>query len=221
MGRPINKRNFGKGTGNQIKTKFKLAGTEYEGYILSQRSSNAFRVSSMNDAVTGICRLTDKNPGELDNGDMVIVVKLDDGTVGRATKIANRVATVNGVKVPWNFETATDDGAGQVADADAPGLTPVITIDTQPQNATVVEPDPATFTVVASADPTATLTYQWQLQEGGSGPWVDIAGETDDSFTTGATTVVDDNGDKYRVIVDAAGAKAVTSAAATLTVTAE
>jgi len=221
MGRPVNKRNFGKGTGNQIKTKFKAAGTEYEGYILSQRSTRKFRVSSMNDAVTALCVLVDKNPGELDNGDMVIVVKLDNGTVGRATKIANRVATVNGVKVPWNFETSTTDGAGQIADADASGLTPVITIDTQPQNASVVAPATATFTVVASAAPTATLSYQWQKQEGGSGAWVDIAGATSASYTTGATTVLADNGDKYRVIVDAAGAKAVTSAAATLTVTAE
>jgi len=218
MGRPINKRNFGKGTGNQLKTKFKVGGTEYEGYILSQRATRRFRVSSMNDAVTGFCTLVDKNPGELDNGDMVVVVKLDDGTVGRATKIFNRTAIVNGKQVPWNFSTSTTDGAGQIADADAAGLTPVITIGTQPQNASVTEPDPATFTVVATATPTATLTYQWQKQEGGTGPWTNISGATSASYTTPATTIADDDGDKYRVIVDATGAVSVTSDAATLTV---
>jgi hypothetical protein len=218
MGRPVNKRNFGKGTGNQLKTKFKVGGTEYDGYILSQRATRRFRVSDMADAVTALCTLVDKNPGELANGDMVVVVKLDNGTVGRATRIFNRVAIVNGAKVPWNFSTSTSDGAGQIADADAAGLTPVITIGTQPQNASVTEPDPATFTVVATASPTATLTYQWQKQEDGVGAWTDISGATSASYTTPATTVADDDGDRYRVIVDAAGAVAVTSNAATLTV---
>jgi hypothetical protein len=218
MGRPVNKRNFGKGTGNQLKTKFKVGGTEYDGYILSQRATRRFRVSDMADAVTALCTLVDKNPGELANGDMVVVVKLDNGTVGRATRIFNRVAIVNGAKVPWNFATSTSDGAGQIADADAAGLTPVITIGTQPQNASVTEPDPATFTVVATASPTATLTYQWQKQEDGVGVWTDISGATSASYTTPATTVADDDGDRYRVIVDAAGAVAVTSNAATLTV---
>jgi hypothetical protein len=220
MGRPVNKRNFGKGTGDQLKTKFKIGGTEYEGYILSQRATRRFRVSDIGDAVTAICELVDKNPGELNNGDMVVVVRLDDGTVGRATKIYNRVAIVNGVKVPWTFAVSDSDGRGQIADADASGLTPVITIGTQPQNASVTAPATATFTVVATSDPTTPLVYQWQKQEAEeSGPntWTNISGATSASYTTPATTA-DDNGDKYRVIVDAAGAVAVTSTAATLTV---
>jgi len=222
MGRPVNKRNFGKGTGDQLKTKFKVGGTEYDGYIVSQRATRRFIVKSMNDAVTATCTLVDKNPTELANGDMVVVVRLDDTTVGRATKIFNRTAIVNGVKVKWNFSSSTTDGAGQIADADAAGLTPVITIDTQPQNISVVEPATATFTVVATASPTATLTYQWQKADVLTPTtWVNIAGATSASFTTGVTTVADDNGDKYRVIVDAVGAVAVTSDAATLTVTAE
>lgn len=44
MGRPINKKYFGTGAGNQIKTRFQLAGTEYDGYILSQRSTNTYKV---------------------------------------------------------------------------------------------------------------------------------------------------------------------------------
>jgi hypothetical protein len=222
MGRPVNKRNFGKGTGNQLKTKFKLGGTEYEGYIVSQRATRRFRVSSMNDAVTGICTLVDKTPGELDNGDMVVVVRLDNGTTGRATKIYNRVAIVNGNKVPWNFSTSTTDGAAQVADADATGLTPVISIGTQPQqNTSVIEPATATFTVVATATPTATLTYQWQVSEDEGDTWTNINSATSASYTTPATTVEADDGKEFRVIVSAVGAVSVTSDAATLTVTAE
>jgi hypothetical protein len=225
MGRPVNKRNFGKGTGNQLKTKFKLGGTQYDGYIVSQRSTRRFKVSSMNDAVTGICTLVDKETGSLDNGEMIVVVRLDDGTTGTATKIYNRVAIVNGNKVPWNYSSSTTDNAAQVADADATGLSPVITIGTQPQNASVVEPATATFTVVATATPTATLVYQWQIQQSGTGAWANIAGATSASYTTGATAVAAGsgatNGDKFRVIVDAVGAAAVTSNAATLTVTSE
>jgi hypothetical protein len=221
MGRPVNKRNFGKGTGNQIKTKFKVGGTEYEGYIVSQRATRKFRVRSMNDAVTAICTLVDKTPGQLDNGDMVVVVRLDNGTTGRATKLYNRTAVVNGVKVPWNFSTSTTDGAAQVADADATGLTPVITIGTDPENISVVAPATATFTVVATATPTATLTYQWQVSEDVGDTWTNISGATSASYTTPATTVEDDNGKEFRVIVSAVGAIAVTSTTATLTVTAD
>jgi hypothetical protein len=221
MGRPVNKRNFGKGTGNQLKTKFKVGGTEYEGYIVSQRATRKFRVRSMNDAVTAICTLVDKTPGELANGDMVVVVRLDNGTTGRATKIYNRVAIVNGVKVPWNFSSSTTDGAVQVADADATGLTPDISIGTQPQNTSVVEPATATFTVVATATPTATLTYQWQVSEDEGDTWTNISGATSASYTTTATTVEDDNGKEFRVVVSAVGAVSVTSNAATLTVTEE
>jgi len=218
MGRPVNKRNFGKGTGNQLKTKFKVGGTEYDGYIVSQRATRRFVVKSMNDAVTATCTLVDKNPTELANGDMVVVVRLDDTTVGRATKIFNRTAIVNGSKVKWNFSTSTTDGAGQIADADEDGLTPVISIDTQPQSASVTAPATATFTVVATSDPVTPLKYQWQRQAGGTGNFTNISGATSASYTTPATTVEDNNGDKYRVRVSAAGAVTKTSAEVTLTV---
>jgi hypothetical protein len=124
MGRPVNKRNFGKGTGNQLKTRFRVGGTEYDGYIVSQRATRRFRVSSMNDAVTAICTLVDKEAGSLVDGDMIVIVKLDNGTLGRATKIFNRVAIVNGVKVPWTFTESDNDQRVQIADADADQLTP-------------------------------------------------------------------------------------------------
>jgi hypothetical protein len=219
MGRPVNKRNFGLGTGNQIKTKFKLNNTEYEGYIVSQRATRRFRVSSVDGAVTGICTLVDKTPGELDNGDMVIVVRLDNGTTGRATKLFNRVAVVNGNKTPWNFSTSTTDGAAQIADVEAASLTPVISITNQPTSATVTAPATATFTVTATASPSAVLSYQWQRKASGSNTWTNITEATAASYTTPETSLADD-GSSFRVRISAIGAKTVNSSVVTLTVNA-
>lgn len=96
---------------------------------------------------------------------------------------------------------------------------PVITISAQPANTSVTEPNPATFSVTASVTSGATLSYQWQKQESGAGAWSNVAGATSASYTTGATTVADDDTDKYRVVVSATlGAVSVTSSAATLSV---
>ena len=95
-----------------------------------------------------------------------------------------------------------------------------ITIGTQPAATSVVAGATATFTVVATIAPAGTTTYQWQKQEAGSTTWSAIVDATSDSYTTGALTVADDNGDKYRVVVSGTAAKAVTSRSATLTVTA-
>jgi len=113
--------------------------------------------------------------------------------------------------------------AGIAGDADGATFpdVPVISISAQPANASVSEPATATFSVTASATNSGVLSYQWQKQESGAGEWSDISGATSASYTTGATTIADDNTDKYRVIVSATlGAVSVTSDAATLTVTA-
>lgn len=104
----------------------------------------------------------------------------------------------------------------------------VITIGTQPQNASVTAPAAATFTVAATASastPTAVLGYQWQIQQEGAGAWADISGATSASYTTGATATGDGagatDGDKYRVVVSVTNLSdvpTVTSDAATLTV---
>jgi len=120
MGRPINKRFFGTGAGNQIKVRAKIgANAEGDGFIVSQRGTRIFRVTV--GANTGICRLVDK-AGSLAAGEMTVVVKLDDGTLGRATKLFNRTAIVNGAKVRWNFSDSSADGAVQVADVEDPVL---------------------------------------------------------------------------------------------------
>jgi hypothetical protein len=83
------------------------------------------------------------------------------------------------------------------------------TIMTEPVSQSVMAGQTATFTVTAAG--TAPLNYQWQ--RGG----VTIAGATDSSYTTPATTD-SDNGVQFSVVISNA-AGSVTSGAATLTVT--
>lgn len=113
------------------------------------------------------------------------------------------------------YETAANAG-DQADDAIVPDRT--ILIATQPADQTVAAPAPATFTVVASVSPTATITYQWQVDDQLGGGFVDLVGETADSYTVADSTGLD--GYQYRVVVSSTGATSITSAAATLTVTA-
>ncbi len=84
------------------------------------------------------------------------------------------------------------------------------TITTQPANKTVTVGETATFSIVASGNPTPT--YQWQKNN------VNISGATSASYTTPAT-VIGDNGSTFRCIASNS-AGSVTSNAATLTVNA-
>jgi alpha-tubulin suppressor-like RCC1 family protein len=94
-------------------------------------------------------------------------------------------------------------------------LPPVIT--QQPQDASVVEGQTASFSVTALGTP--PFAYQWQRSDDGGATFADIAGATAASYSTPATTIAADHGDRYRVIVSNLEG-ATTSAAATLTVTA-
>ena len=85
------------------------------------------------------------------------------------------------------------------------------TITSQPTNQTVTEPEPATFSVVATGDP--PLTYQWRRNG------ADMPGEVSASVTLSSTTVGDSD-DVFDVVVVSNAAGSVTSASATLTVNA-
>lgn len=217
MGRPVNKRFFGTGAGSQLKVRAKIgSNAEGDGYIVSQRSGNRFKVTV--GANTGICTLVDGTEGALTANQMIIRVMLDDGTVANATKIFNRTALVNGTRQKWTFAASSSDNKVQVEDeADTNFYT--ITINGQPANATTTQGNTAAFSVNASVSPSTTITYQWQKQESGAGAWSNVANATSASYTTGSLTVADDNTDKYRVLVMATNADTVTSNAATLTVT--
>lgn len=92
-------------------------------------------------------------------------------------------------------------------------------IDSQPQDASALEGDTASFSVVMDTNAVAgDITYQWQKSDDGGETWYDIVGALSNSYETGALTVADDNGDKYRVTAKL-GDKSVTSNEVTLTVT--
>lgn len=95
----------------------------------------------------------------------------------------------------------------------------VITIDTQPADATAAEGETATFNVAATATGGATLSYQWEVSTDDGATWTEVAGATTDSYETD-TLVAGQDGDQYRVVVSATNeATPITSDAATLTVT--
>lgn len=213
MGRPINKRNFGFGPGNQIKVRAKIGSNAVgEGFIVRQRGSKRFVVTV--GANTGVCTLVDKDAGSLAANEMIVNVINDAGQLVRATKLYNRVAIVAGAKTPWNFDASLDDGAVQVKDVEGP----TIVILTQPQDVTVDEDEEATFTVVATGVASADLTYNWEVSTDGGVTFGNAPGTRDEATYTIAQAGTALDGNQYRVVVNAASADAVTSEAATLTV---
>jgi len=99
-----------------------------------------------------------------------------------------------------------------------------ITIDNQPQAATVAAPNATTFVVAASTRPAGgTLSFQWQLSTDSGANFSNIAAAGVYSDVTTSTLAISDvsglDGNQYRVVVSATGAADVTSDAATLTVT--
>ena len=107
-------------------------------------------------------------------------------------------------------------------------VTRVVTISQQPQNQSAVSPAAATFSVTAATADGASLTYGWDKSEDNT-VWHQIPGATSSSYTTTATTYDSggtppasfdaDNGDYYRVRVNAIGASEITSTSAQLSVT--
>jgi hypothetical protein len=214
MGRPLNKRYFGDGAGNQIKVRAKVGSNSVaDGYIISQRSTRRFKVNANGNVA--VCKLVDKADGSLLANEMNITVLTDANTLSRVTKLFNRVAIVSGQKVKWNFSTDMDDGAVQVPEEAGDDLEAIeITIDTQPVDASVTAPAAATFTVAASVN-VGTVSYQWQedTEEG----WAILEDETADTLTIDPTDVEDD-GRVFRVVVSAPNAEDVISEEVTLTV---
>lgn len=86
-------------------------------------------------------------------------------------------------------------------------------ITSNPSNIAVCSGSAASFTVAATG---SGLTYQWQLSTGG-GPFNNVAGATNPTYTIASTTLAM-NGDQYRCVVSGTCPSPVTSTAATLTV---
>lgn len=221
MGRPINKRYFKSGPGNQIKVRAKIgSNAEGDGFIVRQKGTNKFIVTvGVN---TGVCRVVNKDSGTLEANEMIINVLTDAGTYVQATKLYNRVAIVEGnQKIKWNFAADLTDGSVQILDVEGPTLV----IKTQPASKSVVEGANTSFTVSVTGVPTANLSYQWEYNDGEAG-WV--AFDQEGGIYTGwdtatlaiATVPLAITGYQFRVVVSATGAAntPITSSAATITV---
>ena len=96
MGRPINKKNIGRGSSRiSITTvKFASGGEVLNSWIVSQRSTNKFIVSD--GTKTETCTLVNKNTGALAAGEFNIYAVLDDSTVVQVTKLRNRTIQYEG-----------------------------------------------------------------------------------------------------------------------------
>ena len=135
MGRPLNKRLFGKAgvgptaSGNEIKVNFHNGTAVKEGYIVKQKGSKKFVCEEIGTGGEFTCTLTTgKLPAALAAGEMAISFKMDDSETYTVSKISGRKATLSaptatgtnaydGKSVPWNFSTSTADGAAQVEEA--------------------------------------------------------------------------------------------------------
>ena len=95
-----------------------------------------------------------------------------------------------------------------------PNALPTLAITAQPTDISVVAPNTATFTVIATG---SGLGYQWQSSTGAGAAFSNIAGATSASFTT-AATAQSDTGKQFRVVVSGSG-NSIASSAVTLTVT--
>ena len=102
----------------------------------------------------------------------------------------------------------------------------LITISTQPSNRTGISTTAnTTFTVVASATPSATLAYQWQYASSVGAAYTNLSANAIYSNVTTATvgiasttvTATRPDGFYYRVVITADGGATTTSDAARLT----
>ena len=99
MGRPINKKHIGDGTGKiQVTAVRFAAGAEIaaatESHIVSQRSTNKFNVTD--GTKTEVCTLVNKTPGALAASEFCINVADSAGVTKQVTKLRNRTMQVEG-----------------------------------------------------------------------------------------------------------------------------
>jgi hypothetical protein len=136
-------------------------------------------------------------------GSATTVTLNNTASLPAGTYTVNISGTATGVAVQNTTATFTiTAGAGPV-------------IATSPANITVCAPSTATFTVATAA---AGVTYQWQSAPTVGGTYANIAGATNTSYTTGATSAAM-NGMAFRCIVSQQ-CGSTTSSAAVLTVNA-
>jgi hypothetical protein len=215
MGRPLNKKYFGTGAGNQLKVRAKIGtNAEGDGSIVRQRGTNRYEVKV--GANKGVCVVVDKADGALAAGEMTVSVKDSTGAIKQVKNIKGHTLVLDtGEIVAWGFGEATP-GKVKIADADG-GLTSVITAGAATASVNpVTAPAPVTFSTTATVTGGATLSYQWQRKVGAAA-FANIAGATSSSYTLANST--GNTGNQFRCVVSGTnGATTVNTTAVTLTV---
>ncbi len=182
MGRPVNKRYFGTGAGNQFNSSVKIGTNALAaGTILSQRSTRKFRVTDGTN--TGVCQLVPKLPADLLDNEMCILVKDDAGDIHPVSRVFNRVVVLDtGVKMAWTFSDSTTDSKvemGEEGTDDFPAEVPVAPVNTVLPVITGNVEVGETLTVsngTWTGVPAPTYSYEWLLDG------VPISGETSNTY---------------------------------------
>ncbi|MCK9529396.1 MAG: hypothetical protein M0R77_02335 [Gammaproteobacteria bacterium] len=220
MGRPLNKRNFKSGAGNQLAVRAKIgSNAEGDGFIVKQTGSDRYIVTV--GANTGTVYLVDKSNGSLAANEATITFQDAELNTKRVKKLlSHRAIFFDDTSAGWSFDPATGAlwEAADVEDGFAP--TVVITIDTQPSDSSVNEGEGASFSVSASSEPSTTLSYEWNTVDGEdltpiSNTGVYTGADTDTLTISDATGL--DSTD-FIVVISATGAETVYSDVVTLTV---
>ena len=130
MGRPINKKHIGDGTGKiQVTAVRFAAGAEIaaatESHIVSQRSTNKFNVTD--GTKTEVCTLVNKSPGALAASEFCINVADSAGVTKQVTKLRNRTMQVEGTaNAKWARSATGTSSAVEKAITGATAADPVV-----------------------------------------------------------------------------------------------
>ena len=157
---------------------------------------------------------------------VTVTVPVDPSVpAGAAVKLYK---TMNGAAGPWE-EVLGATRSGNLVSAQVRSFSLIAPfISLQPADQSVIAPAAASFSVTALGTP--PFAYRWEKSDDGGGTFAAAAGVNNTrTYTTAATSVAADNGDRYRVLVATddnnnglidVGEAAATSNSAMLTVTA-
>lgn len=113
MGRPINKRFFGPTglgtgtsltTGNKIPVRANLGAGEFEGFIIKQRATRKFKVSSDDTLQTGVVTLVDAITGLTDGQGSLVGVVIGVGPVAIKKLTSHHAFDFSGVRYTWTLQ---------------------------------------------------------------------------------------------------------------------
>ena len=108
------------------------------------------------------------------------------------------------------------DVAGDAEDVIAEDLVVSIAVQDDIQDVTVDTGTGVVFTITATVNGDATLSYQWQVDTGGG--MADIDGATSSSLTVSPSSDLYVTGNDFQVVISAGGGVTTTSSVATLTI---